>query len=110
MTIDEEIRLGERAAVLMDDATLKLAINNLVEDCITRWRNSPAKDHEGREKIWHLLAMSDAVIKELERFVSQGKMAKAKIDEENRLREAERRIKQETADRLGIRVEDFIEE
>lgn len=90
MTADEEIRLGDRAAQLLQDEVLSLAMNNIEADMLKAWRDSRANDIEGREKIWQHLKQRDAVKAELERMVSAGKMAKALVEQENKRREFER--------------------
>lgn len=90
MTLDEEIRIGDRAEQLLKDDVLSLVFSDIEADCIRDWRNSPARDSEGREKVWQYLRMTDAIKAQLRVRVDAGKMAKAKLEHENKMRAFEK--------------------
>jgi hypothetical protein len=90
VTLDEERRIGERAEGLLHDEVLSLVFGDIERDCISQWRNSPARDGEAREKIWQYLKMTDAIKLELRKRSDAGKMAAAKIEAENKARAFEK--------------------
>lgn len=102
MSQDEDIRLGTRAQQLLGDEVLSLAFANIETSQLEAWRNSPARDTEGRETIWLMMKQIDVIKAELIRMVENGKLAQVSVDQINTLRANEARAKQEIADRLGI--------
>lgn len=105
MIRDEEIRLGERAAQLLQDEVLTLAFANLERDHLALWRSSPARDVEGREAIYNLMRQIDAIKAELERMASASRFEKARIDKDNADRAKAMEIKRQIAADLDIPVE-----
>lgn len=110
MTPDEKITIGDRATQLLADDVFKRTIENLISDFTDKWRRSPPRDSEAREIIWRSLAGVDAVVSELQRLSDEGKHERSKVEAEAKRREVERKAKEEIAAKLGIRVEDIIDE
>lgn len=107
MTRDEEIRRGDRAASLMGDDLMQEVFGAIELEQITAWRNSPARDAEGREKIYQFVKMLDSIRSHLQNMVDAGKMAQSVIETEQKLREAQRRSDEEIASSLGISVSEL---
>lgn len=105
MTRDEEIRLGERAAQLLQDEVLTLAFANLERDHLNAWRTSPARDTEGREAIYNLMRQIDAIKAELDKMAQVSRFEKARIEKINSDRAKEAEIKRQIARDLDIPVE-----
>lgn len=75
MTPQEEISRGARAAELLADPLLAEALSAFEQEVIEQWTNSPARDLEGREKLWNLLQASRQFQKVLTTHIETGKLA-----------------------------------
>lgn len=73
---EAEIRRAEHAERLLRDETLLEALTAIEQEYTDRWKTSPARDEEGREKLWLMVKTVDRLRTELESFVMTGKVAK----------------------------------
>ena len=74
-----EIRRGEHAAQLLNDELLQEAFAFTEQELTRQWQNSPARDHEGREKLWLSLKLLQRVHGHLSSVLETGKFAKASL-------------------------------
>lgn len=49
---EREIQRGERAAQLLQDELIVEALETIEKEYTERWKNSPVRDAEGREKLY----------------------------------------------------------
>jgi len=77
--LEAEIQRGEKAAQLLAEPLLRDAFSALQQECMDKWQNSPARDAEGREKLFLMLQASLRVEKHLKSLMESGKMASATL-------------------------------
>lgn len=102
MSLDDDLRIGARAAQLLGDEVLTLAFANIERDQLEAWRKSQVRDTEARECIWHMIRQMDAVKAELSRLAGNAKMVQSKADDLNRRRDQMKRAKEQVAAHLGV--------
>jgi hypothetical protein len=84
---DAEIARGERAQAILDDPLVVEAFAALERACIEEWRRAPARDVEGRERIWVMLKLCERLREHFASLVESGKLAAdrvARIEKERR--------------------------
>ena len=88
MNINDEAKLraeasrGQRAAQLLADELIQEAFALLRERYTAEWAGSPARDSEGREKLWLMLKCLNAVDAHLNEALTTGKMASVQLEQE----------------------------
>ena len=75
-----EILRGERATLLLADPLLTEAFELIESEYIKQWKNSPARDEAGREKLWLMVVTLQKLWSELESVVNTGKLAKHALE------------------------------
>ena len=81
---EAEILRGRQAAELLEHPLLVEAFAALEKEVLDAWKASPARDAEGREKLWLMLHLSQKVKGHLETVVVTGKMGQIRLDELNK--------------------------
>jgi hypothetical protein len=71
---------ASRAQALIDDPLLKEAFETLDAAYIKAWRDSDARDDDGRQRLWQALQVLGKVRGHLASVVNNGKLAQAEID------------------------------
>ena len=79
MSPEEEGRRGEEARQLLSHPLLSEAFEVIEKEVTQAWQNSPARDVEGREKLWLQLKMLHRLRGQLETVMETGKVAKATL-------------------------------
>jgi hypothetical protein len=75
MDYEQERLRGRQAEDLLAHPLLVEAFETLENEVIETWKNSPARDEDGREKLWLMLHLSQKVKMHLQTIVQSGKMA-----------------------------------
>jgi hypothetical protein len=73
-----------QAEALLSNEMLTEAFVVQKAELIEAWRNSAAKDHEGREWLWRQYQAIDKVRAHLTSIINDGKLAQREIDERQR--------------------------
>ena len=76
---------GRQAQDLLEHPLLLEAMETLRAEFKEAWANSPARDSEGREKLWQLHALVGKFESHLTQVLQTGKLARLQIDEQNRM-------------------------
>jgi hypothetical protein len=78
---------GEKAAALLRNELLQEAFSQLETDFIQAWKASSVEDSQNRERLYMLCQNLSALRGYLEGVVTDGKLAKAQLDElQNRVK------------------------
>lgn len=72
---------GRQATELLEHPLMKEAFSTIRQEFTQAWQSSPARDQEGRERLWHLLKLTDRLEGFLTETVTTGKMASMQIEE-----------------------------
>jgi hypothetical protein len=79
MTADDEIRRGVRAQAILADPLVEEAFAALEAQCIDEWRRAPARDVEGRERLWLMLKLAERLQQHFASLVENGRLAGERI-------------------------------
>ena len=85
MDNERDILRGQQAKELLEHPLLAEAFTTLEQEILSEWQNSPARDIEGREKLWMMLKLAQRVKSALETLVDTGKLAKHQLIERQSL-------------------------
>lgn len=77
----DAIRDGQEAARLLDHPLLNQAFEQIEEDIRQQWKNSPARDVEGREKLHLMDRLLQRVKAQLQSVVENGKVVEATLQQ-----------------------------
>ncbi|CAB4126123.1 hypothetical protein UFOVP73_48 [uncultured Caudovirales phage] len=79
MTIEQRLHAGSRAKEILDSEVFAGAFDDIEKDLIEQWKTSPARDHDGREKLWTYLQMLRRVRSQLEQTMATGQLAQLEL-------------------------------
>ena len=79
--LHESISRGARAEALLQNELLQEAFSRLEQDYIEAWRISPARDTDGRERLWQAVNIVGKVRDHLVKVVNDGKLAQRHLHE-----------------------------
>lgn len=83
MTPEEVLRRSHDAARLLNDPTLKDALEIMEKDVMEAWIACPVRDHEGREELWRLIKTTRKFRDLLQGTMEAGKLAKEQLRQQN---------------------------
>lgn len=87
MEISERIYNGNRAREVLDNESFQWAINEIKNEVTEQWKNSPARDDAGREKLWMLLQMANKLELVLKSTLETGQLAELELRHQRTLLE-----------------------
>lgn len=79
MTDEEAARRGDEARQLLEHPLLAEAFQTIRNEVTEQWQSSPARDVEGREKLWLTLRLLNRLEGQLQSVVETGKVARATL-------------------------------
>lgn len=86
---EAEIARAKRAAAFLEDeGVFCTAWRELDARLTNEWRNSPARDTDGRERLWHMLAAMRALETVLRGYVDSGTVVLATLRDIERAKAA----------------------
>ncbi|MDE2100274.1 MAG: hypothetical protein KGL39_23690 [Patescibacteria group bacterium] len=87
MSLEQRHIAGARAREVLENEAFQDAFSAIESELIEQWKTSPARDQEGREKIWTYLSMLRKVKATLEATMDSGKLAALEIEHKKTMRE-----------------------
>lgn len=72
---------GVRAKELLDNDLVQEGLGSLKAEYLKAWEDSPARDAEGRERLWVMVKLVDRFRSHLEHVWNTGKLADAQLVE-----------------------------
>src|SRR5574343_1759152 len=88
MDLEQEISRGNLAKVVLDNPIYQEAFSQLREQILREWQESPARDQEGREKLWTSLKLLERTKVNLEQVMETGKLARIQLQEQSAIEKA----------------------
>lgn len=79
MELEQQARRGTDAEALLRHPLLVEAFSTIEQDIEAKWRDSPARDVEGREQLWTQLKLLHRLRAEIQQVAESGKVAEATI-------------------------------
>jgi hypothetical protein len=71
---------GQKASEVLDNEQYKLAYETVEQELLEKWKSSPVRDAEGREKLFLMLTMLSKVQQAMNSVLETGKVAKADLN------------------------------
>ena len=85
MELEQERIRGERARQLMEDPMIAEALDMIEREAVRQWEMSPARDTEGRERLWMFYVITKKFRNTLQETMDTGKMAAIQLSEKQGL-------------------------
>lgn len=79
-TLEQRIYDANRAKEVLENEAFQQAFSDIESELKTQWENSPARDTEGREKLWIYLSMLKKVKANLTETLQTGKLAQLEVE------------------------------
>lgn len=80
MEIEQRLYNGDRAREVLENEQFIKAFEEIKAEIMQQWESSPARDAEGREKLWTMLALLKKVKSTMETSLTTGKLAKQELE------------------------------
>jgi hypothetical protein len=80
----DEVRMGNEAAHLLRDGIFTKVIDDLRNDIIEGWVNSPIRDYEGQQHLRFMLKILDDMVRNIEAYYQTGQLAAKQIEDEEK--------------------------
>jgi hypothetical protein len=87
MTPEKRIYNGDRAREVLENEAFQQAFADIKQEITEQWTKSPARDQEGREKLWLMLSLLNKLETTLQGTLDSGKLAKMDLEHEKTLME-----------------------
>ena len=88
MTNEELRSRGLKAKEILEDEIVQEALTAIRNKYMEEWKKSPARDTEGRERIYVMMKIVDSFETHLNGYIAEGKLAeKILTDEKGKIRQ-----------------------
>lgn len=85
MTPEARIYQADRAREVLENEAFQQVFADAKQEITEQWTKSPARDHEGREKLWLMLSLLNKLETMLQSSLDSGKLAKLDLEHEKTL-------------------------
>lgn len=75
MTLNERIYNADQAKLVLDNEAFQRAFEDIKQELTEQWKTSPARDADGREKLWLMLKLLEKLEICLKSALDSGKLA-----------------------------------
>ncbi len=82
-TLEQRIYSGDRAKEVLENEAFIAAFEAIENEVIEQWKNSPARDEEGREKLWQYRMLLQKVRTHITSTMETGKLARLELTHRN---------------------------
>lgn len=82
---DTRIYDGNRAKEILENEVFQQAMTSIKTEINEQWQNSPARDQEGREKLWMMLKIAEKFQSILQTTLETGKLAEIDLNHKRNL-------------------------
>jgi hypothetical protein len=87
MTIEQRIYQADRAKEVLENEVFQQVFTDYRTEITDQWTKSPARDLEGREKLWLMLSLLNKLEAMLQQSLDSGKLAKVDLAHQQTLAE-----------------------
>jgi hypothetical protein len=91
-TLEQRLHAGSRAKEVLENEAFTAAFEAIEQEVIDQWTNSPARDQDGREKLWAYLHLLKKVRTHLTSTLETGKLAQIELQHQQSLRDRARQM------------------
>lgn len=96
--LQQRIYEGARAREVLENEAFKQAFADLKSEIVDQWKSSPARDAEGREKLWLMLSLANKLELILTGAMDTGKLAEKDLE----FQQAKQSMAQKAKEFLGM--------
>lgn len=89
-TLEQRMRQGEQARQVLENPAFAKAFDDIEKEHVEAWKNSPARDPDGRETLWMTVKLLHKLRSTLESAMTDGKLANVELEYQNNLLTKER--------------------
>ena len=86
-TLEQRLYMGNRAKELLENEAFIAAFEDIEKEIIESWKATPARDAEGREKLWTYLTLLKKVRTQLQTTLETGKLAQLDLQHQQSIRD-----------------------
>lgn len=87
MEIEQRIYNGNRAKEVLENEAFQWALYEIKQEIKNAWEQSPARDSEGREKLWMMLSLANKLELLIKSMLETGKLAQLDLEHKRTLLE-----------------------
>lgn len=87
MTLEGRIYNADRAREVLENEAFQQVFADAKQEITEQWTKSPARDQEGREKLWLMLSLLNKLEAMLQSSLDSGKLAKAELQHQQTMLE-----------------------
>ena len=87
MEIEQRIYNGNRAKEVLENEAFQWALYEIKQEIKNAWEQSPARDSEGREKLWKMLSLANKLELLIKSMLETGKLAQLDLEHKRTLLE-----------------------
>lgn len=91
-TLETRLWQGSRAREVLENEAFIDACAAIEKDVIDQWTSSPARDAEGRERLWTYLQMLRKLKSQITQTLETGKLAQSELQHKQTLADRARKI------------------
>lgn len=84
-TIEQRVYEGNRAKEVLENEVFQAVFNDIEQEVTKSWMDSPARDQEGREKLWQYLTLLRKVKAQITTTLETGKLAQLELQHKQSL-------------------------
>jgi len=84
-TLEQRLYLGDRAKEVIENEVFVETFTQIQNEVIEQWTNSPARDAEGRERLWTYLQMLKRLQAQLQQTMESGQLARIDLEHKRTL-------------------------
>ena len=88
MEIEQRIYNGNRAKEVLENEAFQWALYEIKQEIKNAWEQSPARDSEGREKLWMMLSLANKLELLIKSMLETGKLAQLDLEHKRTLLES----------------------
>ena len=91
-TLEDRLYQGNRAREILENEAFISAYDAIEQDVIEQWTSSPARDAEGRERLWTYLQMLHKLKAQITQTLETGQLAQLELQHKQTLVDRARKI------------------
>lgn len=84
-TLEQRVYDASRAKEVLENEAFQQAFDDIRQEYTQAWMNSPARDAEGREKLYLMIKLTDKLQATLTASLNDGKLAQADLNHQQSL-------------------------
>ena len=76
---NQSVNRSARAKAILEDELFTAAVAEIERRILAEWRESPARDTEGRERLWEMLKLQERLVALLKEHIETGQIAAERL-------------------------------